>query len=176
MSIWSVYRNTLIITFAFYSLRTFFSGSVKSSYYYSVFLVSQTPVVFFRQTSVLSGLFCKISHGPSESRALFTGHSSCGAPVVFLHIGHILCSALVSQLPPNQLSSLVIQVRFPITVHLLPTPPPPPTCCVPWRLAGSHPHFKNAEVNFHLAFCGLFCTGIGLTLSEPHPTQPLYPA
>lgn len=90
---------------------------ISLSYYpFSLFLI---PVVSFRQTSVLSGLFCKISRGPSESRALFTGHSSCGASVVFLHIGHILCSGLVSQPPPNELRSLVIQaVRFPVTLSI----------------------------------------------------------
>lgn len=121
MSIWSVYRNTLIIIFSFYSLGTFpcKRNKVFILSYYPMFLVSLIPVVSFGQTSVLSGLFCKISHGPSESRALFTGHSSCGAPVVFLHISHIQCSALVSQPPPNQLCSLVIQaVRFPITLPI----------------------------------------------------------
>lgn len=121
MSISSLYRKTLIIIFSFYSLGSFLFKLSKvlvlSSY--PTFLGSVIPVVSFGQTSVLSGLFCKISHGPSESLALFTGHSSCGGPVVLLHISHILCSALVSQLPPNQLCSLVIRaVRFLITLSI----------------------------------------------------------
>lgn len=118
MFILSFCRNTL--KHVFYNLSTFCLSSIKSSFYYPMFLISLIPVVSFGQTSVLSGLFCKISHGPSESWALFTGHSSCGGPVVFLHIGHILCSALVSLAPPpNQLRGLVIEaVRLPITLSI----------------------------------------------------------
>lgn len=119
MSISSLYRNTLIIIFSFYSLGSLLFKLSKVLVLSFTFLGSVIPVISFRQTSVHSGLFCKISHGPSESRALFTGHSSCGGPVVFLHISHILCSALVSQLPPNQLWSLMIQaVRFHITLSI----------------------------------------------------------
>lgn len=118
MHFWSFCRRTL--KYIFCNLSTFCLSSVKSSSYYPMFLISLIPVVSFGQTSVLSGLFCKISHGPSESWALFTGHSSCGGPVVFLHIGHILCSALVSPAPPpNQLRSLVIEaVRLPVTLSV----------------------------------------------------------
>lgn len=166
---WSFCRNTL--KNIFYNLSAFCLSSIKSLSYYPMFLISLIPVVSFGQTSVLSGLFCKISHGPSESWALFTGHSSCGGPVVFLHIGHILCSALVSPPPPNQLCSLVIEaVRLPITLStpffvfsLI-------LSCTPKRSVRSLPHFKNAEVfPFSFLWCILYRDCPDAIRAPPYP-------
>lgn len=88
----------------------------------------------------------------SESCALFTGHSSYGAPFVFLSINHILCSALGLSAATKAMQAwrdcLIKVVMFLITLSISYWPYPEGLVGLFHIFFPSAPHQKYAE--FHL--------------------------
>lgn len=175
MFIWSFCRNTF--KYIFYNLSTFCLSSVKSSFYYSMFLISLIPFVSFGQTSVLSGLLQNLTWPFRKLSFVYRAQQLWGPCCFPSHWSHSVLSSCLSGAatkPATQFGDRGSKASYHIVHAFLFLPNLvlyPEEICYP-HLWLSLPHLQNAEVYFHLAFCGAFCTGIVLTLSGLHSLQP----